>query len=369
MKHVEANRQLAVVLGMHRSGTSAVTRALEVLGFGLGEHLLPIQDDNPAGFWEDADVVAMNDRLFALVGERWDSLSPELAAEVLARVTTQDRALAADLLGEKLAASERFGLKDPRLSRLLPFWGEVIDALGLDASYVIVLRHPLSVAASLCSRSGMPETQSLLLWLLHTMEAVRTTAGETRVVVDFDRLLQEPSRQVLRMASGLGLSDQVDFAELQRYCGEYLSDRLCHSRFKASDLNDYSGALSPIVDLYTLLARVAADEVSLDDAESVRVLARCEHEARSLFGLLELAAGFATQVRRLEEELADRDRRLDALRSELDQAFVERDTVRTERDALLGSNSWRLTSPLRLAAQGCSGLSERLWGARSGRKS
>jgi hypothetical protein len=47
-----------VVLGMHRSGTSALTGMLHHLGVALGEHLMPASADNPRGYWEHSDVVS-----------------------------------------------------------------------------------------------------------------------------------------------------------------------------------------------------------------------------------------------------------------------------------------------------------------------
>jgi hypothetical protein len=382
------NRQLVVVLGMHRSGTSTVTRALEVLGFGFGANLLPAQDDNPKGFWEDADFVATNDRLMALAGERWDSLAPDLAAQVMAVVTDQDRASAIALLDEKSSANQRLALKDPRFCRLLPFWRPIIDGLCLDTRYVIVLRHPLSVAASLGRRNAMSVTQSLLLWLLHMLQAERTTRGEARVLIDFDRLLQEPSNQVTRMAGVLGLQHEADPAALDRFGNEYLSDELRHSRFAAPDLDTYAETLAPVVGLYRVLALVAADALSLDSAECVNALAKCEAEVRSLAPLLDLTAAFANRIRALEAQLAERDQRLyesglasadlgeqvaklqydlgqartkyDVARSDRDEAFVARDVARARLDALLESNSWRLTSPFRMTAQRIAALVARV---------
>ena len=48
------------ILGMHRSGTSAITQAVKVLGFELSENLMPAKPDNVKGFWEDWDVVNLN---------------------------------------------------------------------------------------------------------------------------------------------------------------------------------------------------------------------------------------------------------------------------------------------------------------------
>ena len=59
------NSKLVVVLGMHRSGTSAITRGLEVLGVNLGDNLYPAAIDNPKGFWEDNDFLGINEELLA----------------------------------------------------------------------------------------------------------------------------------------------------------------------------------------------------------------------------------------------------------------------------------------------------------------
>ena len=53
-------RKVILVLGMHRSGTSAVTRCLNLLGAEIGSKLLPPAEDNRSGFWEHADVVSIH---------------------------------------------------------------------------------------------------------------------------------------------------------------------------------------------------------------------------------------------------------------------------------------------------------------------
>lgn len=72
--NVQEKKRIVVVLGMHRSGTSALTRALVAIGAGVGDNLLPAGHDNPKGFWEDKDFVTLNDRLLAVLDASYDSL-------------------------------------------------------------------------------------------------------------------------------------------------------------------------------------------------------------------------------------------------------------------------------------------------------
>src|SRR5215471_2250594 len=67
-------RYLLVILGMHRSGTSALTGALAKSGAAPGAHLMPPTNDNPEGYWECLPVVRLNDEILKRLGSRWDSV-------------------------------------------------------------------------------------------------------------------------------------------------------------------------------------------------------------------------------------------------------------------------------------------------------
>src|SRR5882724_9597278 len=60
------HQRLIVVLGMHRSGTSAMTRALQAMGVELGSRLMPpVEGENDKGFWEDLELNALNIEVLA----------------------------------------------------------------------------------------------------------------------------------------------------------------------------------------------------------------------------------------------------------------------------------------------------------------
>src|SRR6185312_15331109 len=108
-----------LVLGMHRSGTSALTGMLRCLGVALGHDLMPATADNPRGYWEHAGIVAIHQQAMGAHGMAWDdirAMPPELA---------HDRGMAdriAEILSAEFAGSPLWAVKDPRLSRLLPLW-------------------------------------------------------------------------------------------------------------------------------------------------------------------------------------------------------------------------------------------------------
>src|ERR1041384_6938348 len=140
------NKRLIVVLGMHRSGTSAVTRGLQVMGVELGNKLMPpLKGNNDKGFWEDMDLYSLHMEMISSLKRDCHFLTPIRPSDVdaLRRYGYVDRAV--ELLRKKTADTQIFGLKDPRMANLLPFRKEVVAQSGLTVSYVLTVRHPLSV--------------------------------------------------------------------------------------------------------------------------------------------------------------------------------------------------------------------------------
>ena len=64
-----------LVLGMHRSGTSALARGLQTLGVYLGNDFISPKPDNPTGYWEDRNIFEINERLLAVFGLKWEEVA------------------------------------------------------------------------------------------------------------------------------------------------------------------------------------------------------------------------------------------------------------------------------------------------------
>ena len=75
-----ARRQAILVLGMHRSGTSALGGVVSMLGAAAPKTLLPANGGNPRGYWESLPLERANNDLLASAGSRWDdwrALNPQ----------------------------------------------------------------------------------------------------------------------------------------------------------------------------------------------------------------------------------------------------------------------------------------------------
>lgn len=178
-----------IVLGMHRSGTSALTGMLHHLGVALGTRLMPATDDNPRGYWEHLDIVRVNQRLMAALGLNWDDIrAPPAGFERDDAARAAGCELAA-LLERDFAATPLWGVKDPRVCRLMPLWAGLLAAAQVAPRYLLAVRHPLDVAASLAARDGIGTARALLLWLGHLLDAERATRAAPRLIVHYEDLV------------------------------------------------------------------------------------------------------------------------------------------------------------------------------------
>ncbi len=200
-----------LVVGMHRSGTSAVGRTLDALGLPTGPENQLIGPDagNRLGHWEVRPITDLNDEILAAVGCHWaapDDLDPERLRE-LARGRLGERAQA--LVGA-LLPGRRWFVKDPRLSLLLPFWNEL---LGTDVAVVHVTRHPVEVAGSLVTRNSIHPEVGRALWERYTRRALLDGSDAASHVVSYERLLDAPAATVDALARFLEANDLVDRAQ------------------------------------------------------------------------------------------------------------------------------------------------------------
>lgn len=227
-----------LVLGMHRSGTSALTRVLQLMGCHLGgdEELTPGDASNPKGYFERRDAWALDEWLLERLGGSWHDLTRLDGEAVPAELQAEFAARLRPIL-ERLEPHRPWALKDPRMCVLLPSWRACLSA----AVGVLLHRDPLEVARSLRTRDAFPLAAGLGLWERHTRDALRFTAGLPRVLVSYAELLADPlgaARRLLRdlRAQGAGTGLSLPGEQALR---EFLDPALQRQRAEAGEARAY----------------------------------------------------------------------------------------------------------------------------------
>ena len=239
------------VLGMHRSGTSAAARLVNLLGIPtcVDEDLLPTTEDNPKGFWESASLAALNDRVLLALGSDW-ACPPELPAGWQQAPELADlRREAAEGVARVLPAGD-WVWKDPRNCVTLPLWLAVLET---DAVAVLVHRNPLEVAASLGKRDGFGTFYSLALWERCLRAGLVALSGLPVLVTTYDAVLALPLEWcagVRGFLDGLGVPTS---APAEDEALAFVDGGLRHSESTADDLEAEEAVATPQRALFDLL--------------------------------------------------------------------------------------------------------------------
>lgn len=363
--------QFVCIAGMHRSGTSLVSRMVNVLGVDLGpeDRMIRAAPENPKGFWENADIKRVNEDLLQRMGGSWHN-PPMLAAGWECSSYLDDlRQKAARIMG-RIAGDQPFGWKDPRNSLTLPFWQTVVNA----DKVVVVIRDPRHVANSLITRNGFSPEKAQYLWIRYTIGAI--LASRHPLILRYEDVLGSPLAATRALVDYLGLPEPTDAlrtaaadvsdADLNRSAQEGIPQE---SVTVASSLYELLSA-GVVEQLRPLLRTVAQGPVY---AEALKELAdREQARADELEGRLAARDGEVTNLRSrlkaeqgraddLEGRLGTREGEVDSLqtrleaeqaRAEAEEASARELAVRTAElekgiADLKRSHSWRITRPLR----------------------
>jgi hypothetical protein len=188
------------VLGMHRSGTSGVTRLLNMSGAYFGPEGMSngADDGNPKGFWERRDVRAVCNGLLKESGFDWYRVAgfslDRIPEEVREKYVTDFQKILLNL-----DAYRPWAIKEPRLSLLFPLMREYLEL----PVCIHVTREPLEVAASLERRNGFPQSAGIALWEVYTLAAFAASEGLPRILVRYEDLMATPFETTARLIAEL----------------------------------------------------------------------------------------------------------------------------------------------------------------------
>ncbi len=299
----DGSADVYLVLGAHRSGTSAVAGALAELGLDVGEPLLAANSANPTGYYELESLVDFHESALRTMNRSWDDPRPIR----LRSLAPADRETAKRKAGTLLANT--FGddttkalIKDPRQCRLLGLWDKALEAH--DPHYILVHRPAAEVAGSMAKQWGTSPERAGLLWLVHVLDAEASTRGQTRALLSYDQLLRQPLDTLKHLGRSLGTTWPIPPAAAKDALTTFLQPKMRHHRSNKPDFGD----LAPIIDQL----EAALDRGSDDDTFHA-VVDRCRAKTAVQLAKLDDAAfeHANSLARRNADEIIRMDGRLD----------------------------------------------------------
>ncbi|HXE44444.1 MAG TPA: sulfotransferase domain-containing protein [Conexibacter sp.] len=358
-----ASARTVCVLGFHRSGTSMVARALNMLGVDLGpedELLKPEEHDNPRGYWEPRWVIETNDAILEHFGGAWWTTFPPAPGWERDAALEPLRVDARRHFEESFGAATLRGWKDPRTSLTLPFWQHV--APMSDALYLVCMRNPIDAIASL-QRRPQPDLSTsawAAVWLEYIARALMSTAGRRRLLVFYEDFFSDGRAEIDRLARFLGRPLDENDARLEQTLASIESD-LRHHTTSPRELAAIEGL--PAAVRAAFLALRAARDLGDDERGIDDVAQALERIVPDVWWAHVLAEQRGEQVAAAERQLATTLEQLGQATAELEASAarsqatseqiggLERDLqcAHTAIADVTSSLSWRLTAPLRAA--------------------
>jgi hypothetical protein len=300
-----------VILGMHRSGTSALTGVLHILGANLGGELLPaVPNVNDKGYWENRDIYEFDDRLLNFFGTDWYDVFdlPEEWCAKSKKLGFNDELQ--NLIIDNFSGRELWAVKDPRLCRLLPLWLDIAKQQEIELKFLLALRHPFEVAQSLNKRDGFGASHASLLWLRYVLDSDYHSRGFPRAIITFDSLLAGWKEVIAEVEQKLNLGLCLTNNDLNLKADMFLDSRLRHNVSSGED------AKNPFIEL----------------ANSAYQALRSGEET----SLNQIRDEFNARIKEVEPWLIEAN----FLRRSIDQ-------YRFQIEEMQNSRSWRWTAPLR----------------------
>ncbi|MBM9602684.1 hypothetical protein [Desulfopila inferna] len=307
--------RIIVVLGAGRTGTSLLTRILNILGMSLSEKEVPLSEQNPAGFFEDAEIVEIQKNFLSKL-----SCHPYLPFPVdflkNQNISSFHNDVHSIVFKNINKTSTIWGFKDPRTPNLLPIWTRVFNKYKIVPKYVLTVRNPQSTVVSLHKQYGDSPQIAELTWLHRNCEALYHTGGNC-FIVHYEDWFSEKAAMI-----GSQLLQYTGLAEYwgnERSVSDAMNDCV-KPQLNRAVYNDYEIKNRYVIKLYSVLQNCHGD--SFDRRKLMDVVVECRKAMAEFSGWPMMAQQFYRQQNRSVNQKTKK--KLEAVEPKLQKSYEEK---------------------------------------------
>ena len=234
--------KIILVIGMHRSGTSIITKSLECLNVPIGSNFIEtIRDVNLHGFFEDKDFNDFNKKLLTYNKQSWYQTSKKRIENL--KFSKKLIKEAEELIHKKIK-NNILALKDPACTLLIRFWVTVFENCGIDFHIIYCLRNPSSISKSLEKRDHFDIDFSLLLTNFYHSNFldILETKEINFTVIEYESFLNNPKYFLKKLSDNLNLTfNNKKFNVLKKaFINKNLNHHISDKKFDSKPLNNLS---------------------------------------------------------------------------------------------------------------------------------
>jgi hypothetical protein len=219
-----------IVVGSARSGTSAVTRVVNLLGAQMAEDIIPANEHNVTGFWENQRVIELHDNLLHTLGNASDVSDPLPPAWEHTQAAKRASIAAVSFILESFwcdRGNVMWVMKDPRVCRLIPVWTTAAAWLGIDLKFIHIYR--LSGQLESLAKWGWSKEKAISMIATHHVAALQATDGLCRTFMFFEQLLLNWRSSMTEIADVLKIDWVTPIDQAAEQIDAFLDPSLKHN--------------------------------------------------------------------------------------------------------------------------------------------
>ncbi len=249
------HKKILLILGPHRSGTSLITKLASCYRYSLTNNLIPGNEYNKKGYFEDKDIVKFNETLLHEIKSSWNSNLFISNEEFNVINNKQNIEKAKSLIHSKLMDQDKIVIKDPRMSILLPFWNKVFDEINIEAQYICLLRNPFEVANSLMRRDGSSISFGFILWAIYSLDVVINLESKNLIFFNLNTIRKDldNTRDILDTF----FKEDIDEKKFSEFKNNFFSNQLFSSPIEDEKILSSTFVTREFRDIYRLLLSIS----------------------------------------------------------------------------------------------------------------
>ncbi|MCG0729766.1 hypothetical protein IMAU60170_02017 [Lactiplantibacillus plantarum] len=283
--HRQQTKQAVLILGSGRSGTSVMTKCVNLMGISLGTDnlLAPSKRINPKGYFENKDVINIHKSLGSRIRYR-----PAFKGYYDSPKIKKDRAALTTYLRNFFENEQYLAIKDPRMNDYIELWQRVLADVEVQPAEIVLLRNPMDVVNSNERAWHRDTTLAMRQWQVRTLLSLRDTDREHRILVTYEDLFGQTLTTLKRIATQFNLPWTSDEAALQAQIDDFIDPALQKSD-SGENLADFEARTDVKPDvkaLYLLGRQAAADPDYFASAEFQQRIDEMTDEYLAKYGAL-----------------------------------------------------------------------------------
>lgn len=208
------NKEVIIVLGAPRSGTSVISHLLNKLGVDFGDYTRfvdpSVHQFNPI-FFELQSLNNLNDDIFKYFSKEyaefnWLPMEKDFNEEVVFEFENKIINL---IESEFEKESPLIGLKDPRFCFTLPLWDEILKKNGFIVRYLLTQRNSSAVFASNKKENKFSSETNFRLVALSVLLARRFLKQKKFTTVRYENVISDTKLAVLNLCKEFDLDSNL----------------------------------------------------------------------------------------------------------------------------------------------------------------